>query len=81
MPIYPWRNLSKLGAAKYIQPYHLKGLDIVRSNQVWCIDLTDIPMEHRFLYLTVIIDVYGRYLLGLDVFNTMDAENSLKVFA
>lgn len=79
MAIYPRRNLSKLGAVKYIQPYRLNGLDIARSNQVWCIDLTYIPMKHGFLYLTAIIDVYSRYLLGWDVFNTMDAENSLKV--
>ena len=40
MAIYPQKNLSKLGIAKYIHPYQLKGLEIIRSNQVWCIDLT-----------------------------------------
>lgn len=79
MAIYPRRNLSKLGAAKYIHPYRLRGLDITRSNQVWCIDLTYIPMKHGFLYLTAIIDVYSRYIVGWDVSNTLDAENSLKV--
>jgi len=79
MAIYPRRNLSKLGAAKYIHPSRLRGLDITRSNQVWCIDLTYIPMKHGFLYLTAIIDVYSRYIVGWDVSNTLDAENSLKV--
>jgi hypothetical protein len=37
--IYPKRNLSRLGKAKYIHPYLLRGLDIVRPNQVWAIHL------------------------------------------
>lgn len=79
MALYPRRNLSKLGAAKYVQPYRLRGLEVTHSNQVWCIDLTYIPMKHGFLYLTAIIDVYSRYIVGWDISNTLDAENSLKV--
>lgn len=79
MALYPRRNLSKLGAAKYVKPYRLRGLEVTHSNQVWCIDLTYIPMKHGFLYLTAIIDVYSRYIVGWDISNTLDAENSLKV--
>ncbi|MFZ6037404.1 MAG: IS3 family transposase [Bacteroidota bacterium] len=64
MAIYPKRNLSKLGLSKYIRPYLLKGLKIERSNQVWAIDTTYIPMEKGFLYLTAIIDLYSRYMIG-----------------
>jgi putative transposase len=45
MAIYPRRNLSKLGFAKYIHSYKLRGLEITHSNHVWCIDITYIPME------------------------------------
>jgi len=38
MAIYPKRNLSKLGNAKYIRPYLLKGLTIDHPNHVWAID-------------------------------------------
>ncbi len=79
MAIYPQKNLSKLGIAKYIHSYKLRGLEVTRSNQVWCIDLTYIPMKRGFLYLTAIIDVYSRYIVGWGLFNTLDAENTLGV--
>lgn len=44
-----------------------------------CIDITYIPMQRGFLYLTAIIDVYSRYIVGWDISNSLDAENSLKV--
>ncbi|MBK7174832.1 MAG: IS3 family transposase [Bacteroidales bacterium] len=80
MAIYPKRNLSKLGSAKYIRPYLLRGLKAVRPNQVWAVDITYIPMTGGFMYLTAIIDLYSRYVVGWDVFNTLDAENTLEVF-
>lgn len=79
MAIYPKRNLSKLGHAKYVRPYLLRGLKITKPNQVWAIDITYIPMEKGFMYLTAIIDAYSRYVVGWDVFNSLDAENSLTV--
>jgi putative transposase len=79
MAIYPKKNLSKLGLKKYIHPYLLKGLDINRPNQVWAIDLTYIPMKNGFLYLTAIIDVYSRYIVGWGISNTLEAEASVSV--
>ena len=79
MAIYPKRNLSKLGLIKYIRPYLLKGLKIERSNQVWGIGITYIPMKNGFLYLTAIIDLYSRFIVGWGISNTLDAEASLSV--
>lgn len=79
MAIYPKRNLSKLGLKKYIHPYLLKGLNIDRPNQAWAIDITYIPMKNGFLYLTAIIDLYSRYIVGWGISNTLDAEASLSV--
>lgn len=79
MAIYPKRNLSKLGLAKYIRPYLLKGLNIERPNQVWEIDITYIPMRTGFMYLTAIIDVYSRYIVGWDLSNSLAAQNCLNV--
>ena len=79
MALYPKRNLSKLGHAKYIRPYLLRGLQILRPNQVWAIDITYIPMAKGFMYLTAIIDIYSRYVVAWDIFNSLDAENSLAV--
>ena len=79
MAIYPKKNLSRLGLKKYIRPYLLKGLTIDRPNQVWAIDITYIPMKNGFLYLTAIIDLYSRYIVGWGLSNTLDAEASLAV--
>lgn len=54
-------------------------LKIERSNQVWAIDITYIPMKKGFLYLTAIIDLYSRYIVGLGISNTLEAEVSLAV--
>jgi putative transposase len=72
---YPKQNLSKLGQAKYIYPYLLRGLSIERANEVWSIDITYIPMRKGFMYLTAIIDVHSRYIVGWGLHNTLQAEN------
>lgn len=74
MAIYPQKNLSKLLQAEYVHPYLLRGLEICRSNQVWEIDITYIPMKKGFLYLTAIIDVYSRFVVGWSLGNTLDAK-------
>ena len=80
MAIYPKKNLSKLGLAKYIRPYLLKGLKITRANQVWAIDITYIPMAKGFLYLTAIIDLYSRFVVGWGISNSLDSESIHDVF-
>lgn len=79
LAIYPKKNLSKLGSAKYIRPYLLRNLNIERPNQVWAIDITYIPMEKGFMYLTAIIDLYSRYVVGWDISNSLEATHSLEV--
>jgi putative transposase len=79
MAIYPRKNLSKPGLAKYIRPYLLRGLKIERPNQVWAIDITYVPMAKGFMYLTAIIDLYSRYVVCWDISNTLEAECSLNV--
>jgi len=54
--IYQRPNTSKPAAAHKIYPYLLRGLAIERVNQVWCSDITYIPMAKGFLYLVVIMD-------------------------
>lgn len=78
-PIYPRRHLTVLGEKKYLHPYLLKDLKINRPNQVWEIDITYIPMEKGFMYLTAIIDVYSRALMAWGLSNTLDAQASLEV--
>jgi hypothetical protein len=58
--IYQSPNTSKPAAAHKIYPYLLRGLAIDRVNQVWCSDVTYIPMAQGFLYLVVIMDWVSR---------------------
>lgn len=69
--IYPKRNLSKLGNAKYKRPYLLKGLAIKRANQVWCTDITYLPMARGMMYLMALIDVHSRKIVGWELLNTL----------
>ena len=62
--IYQRPNTSKPAAAHKIYPYLLRGLAIERVNQVWCSDITYIPMAKGFLYLVVIMDWLSRAVLA-----------------
>lgn len=55
-------------------PYLLRDLTIDRPNQVWCSDITYIPMRRGFLYLTAIMDWATRKVLAWRLSNTMDAD-------
>ena len=77
--IYPRRHLTVLGQAKYVHPYLLRELEINRPWQVWAVDITYVPMQRGFMYLTAIIDVYSRYIVGWGLSNTLAAEASLGV--
>jgi len=54
-------------------PYLLRDLKVSRPNQVWCADITYVPMPHGHAYLCVVMDWYSRKVLGWTVSNTMDA--------
>jgi transposase InsO family protein len=57
-----------------VYPYLLGGLTIERVNQVWCSDVTYIPMAKGFLYLVVIMDWVSRAVLAWRLSNTLGAE-------
>jgi len=46
---------------------------IERANQVWCADITYIPVRRGFLYLVAIMDWATRRVLAWRLSNTMDA--------
>ena len=58
----------------YKYPYLLRGLDVNRNNQVWATDITYIPMNKGFMYLSAIIDLNIRYVVNWSLSNTMSAE-------
>ena len=69
----PGPNTSKPHPQHKLYPYLLRGLDIIRPNQVWSTDITYIRLLHGFVYLVAIIDWYSRKVLAWRLSNTMDA--------
>ena len=55
-------------------PYLLKGLRVDRPNQVWCSDITYLPMRRGFLYLVAIMDWHTRKVLSWRISNTLEAQ-------
>ena len=72
--VFPKRNLSKPYPGHKIYAYLLKGLKIVRVNQVWSTDITYIRMGQGFAYLVAIIDWYSRRVLSWRLSNTLEAD-------
>jgi putative transposase len=56
-----------------IYPYLLRGMEIVRPNRVWAMDITYIPMARGFVYLAVVLDWFSRRVLSWRVSITMEA--------
>lgn len=71
--IYPKPKLSRRNTEHKVYPYLLKGLEIDSPDQVWASDITYIRMHRGFVYLTVVMDWYSRYVLSWAVSITLDA--------
>ena len=74
VPIYQEPNTSKKHPHHKIWPYLLRNAAIDRPNQVWCADITYIPMRRGFLYLVAIMDWHSRKVLSWRLSNSMDAD-------
>lgn len=72
--ITPRKRTSIRDRSARIYPYLLRGVPISRPNQVWCSDITYIPMYQSFLYLVAIMDWYSRYVITWELSNTLDAD-------
>jgi putative transposase len=72
--IYQRPNTSRPAPENKVYPYLLGGLSITRVNQVWCADITYIPMARGFLYLVAIMDWHSRAVLAWQLSNTLGAD-------
>jgi putative transposase len=64
-----------------IYPYLLRGMEIVRPNQVWAMDITYIPMARGYVYLAVVLDWFSRRVLSWRVSITMEAAFCVETLA
>lgn len=76
--IYPRKRLSIPGHLAERYPYLLAEMKITRPNQVWCTDITYIPMRRGFMYLVAVLDWHSRKVLSWKLSNTLDTGFCLK---
>jgi putative transposase len=78
--LFPRRSLSQPGPGHVIYPYLLKEVEINGPDQVWCADITYLPMACGFMYLVVVMDWWSRYVLAWALSNTLEAEFCIRAW-
>jgi putative transposase len=71
--IYPKPRTTTKNPDNKVYPYLLKDLAIARPDQVWCTDITYIPMYRGWVYLAAVMDWFSRYVLAWEISTTLDA--------
>ena len=73
-PIYQRPRTTVPHPEHQIFPYQLRDLAINRPNQVWCADITYIPMAKGFVYLVAVMDWFSRRVLAWRLSITMESD-------
>ena len=74
MAVYAKPRLSLNPLAHRRFPYLLKGVAMVRPNQVWSTDITYIRLRGGFVYLAAVLDWYSRYVLAWELSISLEAD-------
>jgi putative transposase len=77
--IYPRPKLSLPGQGHKVYPYLLRGVEVVRPDQVWSTDITYVPLPTGFMYLAAVIDWFSRYVISWRLSNTLDGSFCLEM--
>jgi len=72
--IYPKRRLSAPGKGHKRYPYLLRGVDVVRPDQVWSADITYVRLRSGFVYLAAVMDWYSRRVLSWALSPSLEAD-------
>lgn len=70
--IAPGPLTSKPHPEHKVYPYLLRDLKICRPNQVWCTDITYVPMRRGYMYLVAVLDWFSRFVLAWRLSNSID---------
>jgi putative transposase len=76
--IYPGPKTTRRDREHSVFPYLLNDLETVRPHQVWQVDITYLRTDAGFIYLTALIDVFSRYIVGWFLSNTLDSYSCLQ---
>ncbi|MBL4686063.1 MAG: IS3 family transposase [Nannocystaceae bacterium] len=69
--LFPGAKTTKRNPAHKVYPYLLRGLAVTQVKQVWCTDITYIPMKKGFLYLVAVMDWHSRKVLSWRKYRTV----------
>ena len=69
----PGPNTSRAHPQHKVYPYLLRGVAVVKPDQVWSTDITYIRLARGFAYLVAVIDWYSRRVLSWRISNSMEA--------
>jgi putative transposase len=72
--ISPTRHTTLATTGHRVYPYLLRGLKIERPNQVWCTDITYVPMPCGVMYLVAVMDWFSRHVLSWRLSNSLDVD-------
>ena len=78
--LYPKGSLSQPSEDHRLYPYLLEGLEITGPDQVWCSDITYVPMANGFMYLVATMDWWSRYVLAWELSNSLDSEFCIRAW-
>lgn len=72
--IFPRPKTSLRHPQHKVWPYLLRNRVISQPDEVWCVDITYIPMATGFMYLVVVMDWFSRFVLAWELSNSMDTD-------
>ena len=73
-----WVKTTDSNHGYAVYPNLLKGVEVIRPNQVWVADITYIRILSGFLYLAVVLDLFSRKVIGWALSDRIDAELSVQ---
>ena len=76
--VYPKKNLSQRNQQHKVYPYLLKENPPKNPHDAWCMDITYIKIASGFVYLTALIDVVSRFVVGYHLSTFLDTESCLR---
>ena len=76
--VTPGPHTSRRHPQHPVYPYLLRGLEIGAADEVWCADITYVPMRHGYMYLVAVMDWFSRYVLSWELSNSLETDFCLR---
>jgi putative transposase len=76
--VFPRPRTTTAAPDARVYPYLLRDRELTHVNEVWSSDITYVPINHGFMYLTAVIDWFSRYVLSWRLSNTLEGQFCLE---